>query len=86
MLLSNGCQCSDFGQPFKGETAIMNKCLEELDRLQRKRQKLYESYQREEIDAQDYLLAIHPLDHAIDRLEISFLFGKLKRIEEVKPT
>jgi len=37
----------------------MNKCLEELDRLQRKRQKLYESYQREEVDAQDYLLEIH---------------------------
>jgi hypothetical protein len=65
---------------FKGVPTIMNTRLEQLRLLQRKRQCLYEAYQREEMDTQAYLLAIYPLDCAVDRLELSYLLGRLQHL------
>jgi len=58
--------------------------LEQLRLLQRKQRYLYEAYQEGEMDTKDYLLALYPLDRAIDRLELSFLLGRMQRFKKLK--
>ena len=52
--------------------------LEQLRQLQRRQQYLYREYLQGKLDTRAYLIALHPLDRAIDRIELSFLIGKFK--------
>jgi len=57
---------------------------ERLLELHARQQFFYRAYLSGEIDKEEYLLTIYPIDCAIDRLELSFLYGRMNRLLKTK--
>jgi len=67
-----------------GKRDAMKSRRERLLLLQMKQQHCYRAYLSGEMDKEEYLLAIYPIDCAIDRLELSFLYGRMNRLLKTK--
>jgi len=57
---------------------------EKLKELHRRQLCFYEAYLSGEINKETYLLSIYPLDCEIDRLELSYLYGRMNRLHKLK--